>query len=143
MLVKIIIIHHIHVLSQCAGELYTLRMDLADKAYNIVHEPTLNAALYNSNSTTAPINIPVKLSKNAGTVFATVSPEDYPRIVQVSPCWRLNAAGYVITVKRIDGKFNTTFMHKLILGRSGRHLDGNRLNNTRDNLVPKINRSIV
>lgn len=110
-------------------------MDLASKAYNVVHEP---AAFCTFNSTESHVNIPVKLSKNAGTVFAMISPEDHQKIVEVSPCWRLNAAGYVITVKRADGKFNTTFMHKLVLGKSGRHLDGNRLNNTRSNLVPRI-----
>lgn len=83
---------------------------------------------------TCPL-IPVSLPKNNGTVFAKVSPSDYDMIMNASTKWRLCYSGYPIFVKRKNNVFTTTYMHKLIHGGSAKHINGDRLDNRRDNLI--------
>lgn len=79
--------------------------------------------------------IPVRLPKKQGIVSALVSEEDYEKVSGISSKWRKSSSGYPIFVKRSGNKFITTYMHKLIYGDSAKHVNGDRMNNTRDNLV--------
>lgn len=79
--------------------------------------------------------IPVSLPKNNGTVFAKVSPEDYDLVANASTKWRICSSGYPIYVTRKQDVFTTTYMHKLIHGGSAKHINGDRLDNRRDNLI--------
>lgn len=83
---------------------------------------------------TCPV-IPVSLPKKNGTVFAKVSPDDYATIMSASNKWRLCYSGYPIFVKRKNDTFTTTYMHKLIHGGSAKHINGDRLDNRRENLM--------
>lgn len=79
--------------------------------------------------------VPVSLPKNNGTVFAKVSPEDYETITNASSKWRLCYSGYPIYVTRKNDIFTTTYMHKLVHGGSAKHINGDRLDNRRENLI--------
>lgn len=82
--------------------------------------------------------VPVSISKNGGFEYAKVSVEDYPRIVGLSPTWRKSSSGYAIHVKKpeIDGApISTTYMHKIVFGSQAKHINGDRLDNRRENLV--------
>ena len=54
--------------------------------------------------------------------------------------WQINNCGYIENVRRINGKFVKTALHRLIMGVSDKkgvdvdHIDRNRLNNSRSNL---------
>lgn len=90
------------------------------------------------NSTPTPSSfcqVPVALPKKQGFVYAKVSPEDYFKVSNASSNWRLCSSGYPIFVKRKESKFTTTYMHRLVHGDSARHLNGDRLDNRRENLV--------
>jgi hypothetical protein len=79
--------------------------------------------------------IPVFLPKKRGTVDAFVSEEDFDKISSASKKWRQSSSGYPIFVKKQGDKFVTTYMHKLVFGGPARHVNGNRLDNTRANLT--------
>lgn len=68
-------------------------------------------------------------------VYTKVSPEDYDTVLEASQRWRLSSSGYVIFVVRSEGKFKTTYLHKLIFGDSAKHANGDRLDNRRSNLI--------
>ena len=87
--------------------------------------------------------IPVNLCKKRGVEYAKVSEEDYERVVSFSKKWKKSTTGYAIWVKRNKDtrKFETTYMHKFVHGNSAKHLNGDRLDNRRENLVRTINRA--
>jgi len=92
------------------------------------------------NSSTSPepdkyCEVPVALPNKTGFKMAWVSPEDFEVVVSCSTRWRLCSSGYPISVKRVGGKFVTTYMHKLIYGGTAKHINGNRLDNRRGNLI--------
>lgn len=80
--------------------------------------------------------IPVKLPKSTSQISAIVSPEDYTRLLQLSENWRVNTRGYVVTSSRPNGRYRLTYMHKEVAGYTATHLNGDRLDNRRSNLVP-------
>lgn len=77
--------------------------------------------------------IPVRLPNNRGFTEATVSPEDYPTLVNMS--WRLGSSGYPMFVKRVNSELITVWMHKLVLGAPATHINGDRLDCRRENLI--------
>lgn len=85
--------------------------------------------------------VPVSLPKSAGTVYAKVSPEDYDDIMNASSKWRMCSSGYPIFVKRKESKFETTYMHKLVFGEAAKHVNGDRLDNRRENLIKSTRKS--
>jgi hypothetical protein len=84
------------------------------------------------------MTIPVSVPKTDQTVMAKVSVEDYDKIVAASSNWRLTKSGYPVFVTRKDQVFSTTYLHKLVHGSSARHVNGDRLDNRRDNLVDSL-----
>lgn len=85
--------------------------------------------------------IPVKLPKSNSESITLVSPEDYNRLLRISENWRVNTRGYVVTSCRPNGKYRLTYMHKEVAGHTATHLNGDRLDNRRANLVPSKPRS--
>lgn len=85
--------------------------------------------------------IPVRLPKNAGWVQATVSPEDYPNLSKPDMRWRLGSSGYPMYVKRINKQLTTIWMHKLVAGGPSTHVNGDRLDCRRENLVDSARKS--
>lgn len=77
--------------------------------------------------------IPVRLPNNRGFTEAIVSPEDYPTLVNMS--WRLGSSGYPMFVKRVNSELITVWMHKLVLGAPATHINGDRLDCRRENLI--------
>lgn len=82
--------------------------------------------------------VPVKLPNKNGHVYAKVSNDDYENVTKASTNWRLCSSGYPLFVQRNGPKFETTYMHKFIFGESARHLNGDRLDNRKENLVPSV-----
>lgn len=80
--------------------------------------------------------VPVKLPNKNGHVYAKVSNEDYENVTKASNNWRLCSSGYPLFVQRNGPRFETTYMHKFIFGGSARHLNGDRLDNRKENLIP-------
>jgi hypothetical protein len=75
----------------------------------------------------------VRKPNNAGMVHAMVSSRDYIDLAGMP--WRLCASGYPMYVKRVGGKSTTIWMHKLVHGGPATHINGNRLDCRRENLV--------
>lgn len=82
--------------------------------------------------------IPVSLPKKAGYVYSKVSNEDFEMVYNLSSKWRISSSGYPIFVTRKEGCFCTTYMHKLIYGETARHVNGDRLDNRRENLIKSV-----
>lgn len=80
--------------------------------------------------------IPVRLPKTDTQIMTCVSPQDYETMKKLAPVWRMNNRGYVITSRRREGKYRLIYMHKEIAGEACRHLNGDRLDNRRENLIP-------
>lgn len=90
---------------------------------------------------TSPCNasyceVPVKLPKSKHVVYSLVSPEDYERVIAVKPVWCINSSGYVVSSSRKNGVFTTQYLHKLIAGCAATHVNGDKLDCRRTNLMP-------
>lgn len=76
----------------------------------------------------------IELSANRGTVL--VSDEDFNELSQYR--WHLHSAGYAYRAQKKAGKQTNFLMHRQIMqpepGVLVDHIDGNRLNNQRENL---------
>jgi hypothetical protein len=79
--------------------------------------------------------IPVKMPNEITETTTIVSPEDYDRLTAIAPEWRLSNRGYVVTSRRVHGKYRLTYMHKEVAGESAKHVNGDRLDNRRENLI--------
>lgn len=79
------------------------------------------------------VYIPVKDGDN--TIQTTIDASDEERVRAISSSWRLSSTGYVLAVKRSDGKMVTTYLHKAIAGGKAKHINGDRLDNRRSNLL--------
>lgn len=79
--------------------------------------------------------IPVKLPHKSGHENALVSPEDYDFLSSMQ--WRKSSSGYALSVRASteSQKEKTIYMHKLIFGKPAKHINGNRLDNRRENLA--------
>ena len=77
----------------------------------------------------------VRVPNNGGTVWARVSPEDYDRVSGPEMRWRLGSSGYPMFVRRVNKELTTIWMHKLVAGGPATHLNGDRLDCRRENLV--------
>lgn len=80
-------------------------------------------------------NIPVLLQNHAGTMIAKVDRDDYQMVMEFASVWRLTTNGYARTTKKVGEKFKMFYMHSLIFGDRARHVNGDRLDNRRQNLV--------
>lgn len=85
--------------------------------------------------------IPVRLPRNQGWVEATVSPEDYPTLTSPEMRWRVGSSGYPMYVKRVNKELTTVWMHKIVFGGPATHLNGDRLDCRRENLVESPRKS--
>lgn len=79
--------------------------------------------------------IPAILHNNSGIMDAKVDPEDYQMVIDHAPVWRVTTNGYARATKKVDGKFKMLYMHTLVFGDRARHVNGDRLDNRRQNLV--------
>lgn len=80
--------------------------------------------------------IPVRLPNNKGWVEATVDAEDYPALSLPGMRWRLGSSGYPMFVRRVNKELTTIWMHKLVAGVPATHVNGDRLDCRRSNLMP-------
>lgn len=81
--------------------------------------------------------IPARINNTFSTVDAIVSPEDYDKLIKISAEWYVSSNGYVVHSRRVDKKYVRKYMHKEIMGSSATHINGDRLDNRRENLVLK------
>lgn len=79
--------------------------------------------------------IPARLNNTKTLVNALVSQEDYEKLTTISEIWYVSSSGYVVSSKRENGKYKRTYMHRVIMGTTARHINGDRLDNRRNNLV--------
>lgn len=79
--------------------------------------------------------IPVLLQNNDGHKLAKVDAEDYDKIMRFADIWRLTTNGYARTTKQINGESKMFYIHSLVFGDRARHINGDRLDNRRQNLV--------
>lgn len=85
--------------------------------------------------------IPVRLPNNKGWVYATVSPEDLPNLSVPGMRWRLGSSGYPMFVNRVNKELITVWMHKMVAGGPATHINGDRLDCRRENLIPSARKS--
>lgn len=93
------------------------------------------------NITMASYKIPVRLPNNQGYTNATVSPEDFAELSKPEMRWRMGSSGYPMYVKRINKELTTIWMHKLVAGGPATHINGDRLDCRRENLVESARKS--
>lgn len=79
--------------------------------------------------------VPVALPNNTGTVYAKVSPEDFDMVNKPEYKWRRTVTGFAVFVKRHGDDFVSTYMHVMIHGSHAKHVNGDRLDNRRTNLI--------
>lgn len=130
MLTKAFIFHHLLALAQTFFE---LKADAP--SFDYAHGTHLVAAM-NTCSNGSVCQIPVRLPKDDKEVTAIVCCEDYDKLVAITPKWRLSSKGYVVSSRRVEGKNVITYMHRVIKDLPGRHLNGDKLDNRRNNLIP-------
>lgn len=119
-------LHHVLVVTNVLTDIYSSRNEMlqtvAEHASTILPSDKLNSTL-----------IPLSDGRHA-----IVSPQDYERISSLKANWKVSSSGYPIFVKRVQSKSKTVYMHRLIVPTPSRHLNGNRLDNRRENLVPSF-----
>lgn len=79
--------------------------------------------------------IPVLLHNNSGVAYSKIDKQDYQWIIDFATTWRLTTNGYARTTKNVDGKHKMFYIHSLVFGDRARHINGDRLDNRRQNLV--------
>lgn len=90
-----------------------------------------------STSTNASVcKVPVRLPRDVQEVSALVSCDDLDKITAISPVWHLSTKGYVVSSKRVEGKQKITFLHRVVRDVPSMHLNGNKLDNRRENVIP-------
>lgn len=92
-----------------------------------------------SSSKTMPepwVDIPVYADRGKVVLKTIISPEDEEVVRTTASRWTLSGSGYVVHSKRVDGKFTLVYLHKVIMGGSAKHVNGDRLDNRRTNLIP-------
>lgn len=70
-----------------------------------------------------------------------VSPED--KHLADNYKWRISNSGYVVSSVRRQGEYRLTYLHKLVAGTTAKHINANRLDNRRTNLVETKSRKRV
>jgi hypothetical protein len=93
------------------------------------------------NITLAGNKIPVRLANNKGWVYATVSPEDHAALSGPDMRWRMGSSGYPMFVRRVNKELTTIWMHKIVGRGPSTHVNGDRLDCRRENLVPSGRKS--
>jgi hypothetical protein len=93
------------------------------------------------NITFAGNKIPVRLPNNKGWVYATVSPEDHAALSAPEMRWRMGSSGYPMFVKRVNKELTTVWMHKIVGQGPATHINGDRLDCRRENLIPSARKS--
>lgn len=124
------LVHHLIALSNNYLELRTAGSELLP---SIAHRIVLPDKCFANMSY---CEIPVRVPKVETQVMASVSPEDHALLKSIAPVWRMNTAGYVICSKRSEGKYRLVYMHRVVAGGPAKHLNGDRLDNRRENLIP-------
>jgi hypothetical protein len=124
------IIHHLLSLSSNYLELRTIGQELLP---SIAHRIILPDKCFANMSY---CEIPVKVPRAKTQIMTSVSPEDHSMLKSIAPVWRMNGAGYVICSKRTSGKYRLVYMHRVVAGGPAKHLNGDRLDNRRENLIP-------
>ena len=64
-----------------------------------------------------------------------MSAEDYMELSKPEMRWRMGSSGYPMYVKRVNKCLTTIWMHKLVAGGPATHVNGDRLDCRRENLV--------
>lgn len=90
--------------------------------------------------------IPLRSHNGAVRAYVTIDAADLPLIAEYP--WHLDGCGYAATNIRVDGKWHTAKMHRLLLGltrgdrQEADHINRDRLDNRRANLrvLPKAGR---
>ena len=83
----------------------------------------------------------MRLANNQGWVEAVVSPEDHADLTKPDMRWRMGSSGYPMFVKRVNKQLITIWMHKLVGKGPSTHINGDRLDCRRENLVPSSRKS--
>lgn len=79
--------------------------------------------------------IEVALPCGKGTVISRLSLEDYSQCGIGDSKWRLSNSGYVVRSWKSNSRVHTEYLHKVIFGRACYHINGDKLDNRRENLM--------
>jgi hypothetical protein len=75
--------------------------------------------------------VDVKDTKNNRTVSAKIDPLDYRMVTDPQYRWRLHSSGYAVSSKKKE----SVYMHSLVFGGMSTHINGDRMDNRRSNLI--------
>lgn len=78
--------------------------------------------------------IKVFVSHGKGYYLSRISSEDYYKPDISEKKWRLSKSGYAVRAWKDGNKVHTEYLHKIIHGHSCYHINGDRLDNRRENL---------
>lgn len=79
--------------------------------------------------------IEISLPGRKGTVISKLSTEDYHQHHIGDYKWRLSRSGYAVRSWKHNSRVFTEYLHKRIFGKSCYHINGDRLDNRRINLM--------
>lgn len=116
-----------------AADIQLARINLQEEITKIMETSTSQPSFESTNETSL---IQVTLPRNQGLLYAKVDPEDHEKVVNVAQDWFVNSNGYAYTIKRTrNEKLKYIFLHKLISGGVSKHINGDRLDNRKANLL--------
>lgn len=76
--------------------------------------------------------------KNAKGKKAIVDKKAYKKVLNISPSWYVDHNGYAATKRKVNGKWKTTYMHRVITGDVPGKVfrkDKDRIDNRSKNLI--------
>lgn len=110
-------------------------------------QPTVHVAplvgLPSSMNNTSFVRLPLEGKSGSHKLYAVISPEDSDRVNKIARSWNLSSSGYVVAGTRdpITKRYRLWYLHKLIShGETTKHINGDRLDNRRSNLMPSLPR---
>lgn len=138
MLMFLPVLHHCKQLVDTAFDMQIQRTSLHE-SINEFMAATSSAPAFENNTAPSqprPALVQVTLPKNQGLVYAIIDADDIRKVVNTSEEWFINPAGYVFTIKRNrNDKLKYIYLHKLIAGGTAKHINGDRLDNKKSNLM--------
>lgn len=86
--------------------------------------------------------VPVATTNKTGHVFVKIDPEDQIKVNEYKN-WRMTTSGYAVSVQKRQGTIDIVYLHKLVMGGTCKHLNGDLQDCRKSNLSPSFEIAII